>query len=72
MNASHKLFELGIIDGIPYESYIQKGKRPGSSYKKLLGPVVAGYFHLEVRTLVGFVTTSKKISSFVLTSGQPS
>ena len=34
MNASHKFFELGIIDGSPYESYIQKGKRHGSSYTK--------------------------------------
>ena len=48
MNASHKFFELGKFDGSPYESYIQKGKRPGSLYKKPLGPVVPGYFH-EVR-----------------------
>ena len=34
MNASHKFFELGKIDGIPYKSYIQKGKIHGSSYTK--------------------------------------
>ena len=34
MNAFDKLFELGIIDGSPYDSYIQKGKRSGSSYTK--------------------------------------